>query len=644
MVQLPLMPGDDAPDRSALTHTDDGTPMPRDAAPDRSPLTHTDDGTPSIPANYSEWRDWVSASTTRNHALGEPLLDWLNEYGRSKGFQRDDADGPFDQRTDFLTFIFAKGNGFEAAMIGHIRSLISVYEVHPAPRVFGRDLAAAEDTLRAMRRGEPAIYQAVLRDPESRTYGIADLLLRSDELLRLFPDAISAADASVSASAFGDVGWHYRVIDFKFSTLHFKTQGALSETDGSKWAYMQQVYIYNRALGRLQGYEAPESFLLGRGWQQGDGRGDNAMERLGAVPQNYVSSTRGRLADSVEAACSWLRRLRTEGAAWDVIPAPSVPELRPVMGHTEDQPWHRAKQRIAAVTGDATVLWHVGAKGRDLALTQGITRWQDPACTPEALGVTGPKVAPTLAAILSINQTEDGPPMRPARVHAAEGEWRPVPPLEFFVDFETVSDLDDDFSRLPRKGGQALIFMIGCGHVEDGAWQWRAFTADALDEPSEGRIIDEWFAHMDLVKKRLDSGNPSPPRIHHWSDAEQSTLESAFNSARNRHPDSDWPHPNWFDLLGRVVRAEPIVIRGAFGFGLKTVATEMKRHGFIETSWGVGPTDGLGAMVGAWWCAGLAASEGLRLTDVALMSEIAQYNEVDCRVIWEILNHLRENH
>ena len=92
-----------------------------------------------------------------------------------------------------------------------------------------------------MRRGEPAIYQAVLRDPESRTYGIADLLLRSDELLRLFPDAISAADASVSASAFGDVGWHYRVIDFKFSTLHFKTQGALSETDGSKWAYMQQV-------------------------------------------------------------------------------------------------------------------------------------------------------------------------------------------------------------------------------------------------------------------------------------------------------------------------------------------------------------------------------------------------------------------
>ena len=69
-----------------------------------------------------------------------------------------------------------------------------------------------------------------------------------------------------------------------------------------------------------------------------------------------------------------------------------------------------------------------------------------------------------------------------------------------YVDFETVSDLADDFSRIPERGGQPLIFMIGCGHIEDGDWIFASFTADSLAEPAEARIIDEWLNH--------DAGRP----------------------------------------------------------------------------------------------------------------------------------------
>ena len=45
-----------------------------------------------------------------------------------------------------------------------------------------------------------------------------------------------------------------------------------------------QLYVYNRALGRLQGYAPPTAFLLGRGWKQTvrgvTCRGTNAFERL----------------------------------------------------------------------------------------------------------------------------------------------------------------------------------------------------------------------------------------------------------------------------------------------------------------------------------------------------------------------------
>ena len=82
-------------------------------------------------------------------------------------------------------------------------------------------------------------------------------------------------------------------------------------------------------------------------------------------------------------------------------------------------------------------------------------------------------------------------------------------------------------------------------------------------------------------------------------------------------------------------------MQGAFGFGLKAVAKAMHQHGLIETVWGDGPTDGLGAMVGAWWCHHEARRECVSMCTLGLMREIESYNEVDCRMMWEVLQYLR---
>jgi hypothetical protein len=250
---------------------------------------------------------------------------------------------------------------------------------------------------------------------------------------------------------------------------------------------------------------------------------------------------------------------------------------------------------------------------------------------------------PTLNAILDVNRSNDGPPVRPARIRAAEEEWHPEPPLEFYVDFETVEDLDDDFSCIPEKGGQPLIFMIGCGHVEDGEWRWSCFIANALTEPCEAEIIDAWFALMAAVRQRLGTDSEEPP-LFHWSHHEPTQFESAYNSAKVRHPEKDWPTPRWFDFLSQVVRSQPVAVRGALDFGLKAVAKAMHSQALIDTIWGDGPTDGLGAMTGAWVCAVEAGQRGCTLTETELMQEIARYNEVDCKVMMEIVRYLRGRH
>ena len=86
-----------------------------------------------------------------------------------------------------------------------------------------------------------------------------------------------------------------------------------------------------------------------------------------------------------------------------------------------------------------------------------------------------------------------------------------------------------------------------------------------------------------------------------------------------------------------------MTVRGAFDFSLKSIAKAMHAAGLIETTWGDGPTDGMGAMVGAWWC-DAEARTGRRLdARPRLMRDIEHYNEVDCRTMAELVAWLREN-
>ena len=136
-------------------------------------------------------------------------------------------------------------------MVEGWRGLAQVSEIgserRPAPS-FG----AAEETLARMQAGDEVIYRGVLIDRETQTFGEPDLLVRSDVLNRFFPGEISAEDAAVWAPLFGSP-WHYRVVDIKFTTLRLSIRGNL-RLEGSAPAFRAQLFIYNRALGRLQNY------------------------------------------------------------------------------------------------------------------------------------------------------------------------------------------------------------------------------------------------------------------------------------------------------------------------------------------------------------------------------------------------------
>ncbi len=586
------------------------------------------------PRTEADWLDWVPASALRNWCEGDLVLDWLDLYGDSHGFRRDDELPGYDPRFDLGSYLAEQGRRFEAWVLERLAERWPVTRVADRyPDVRSRDAVLA--TYEAIARGDPVIAGATLRDPATRTYGRVDLLLRVEVLAALSPDALAGDPETFPWAPEA----HYRVVEVKFGTLTFLKDGRLSS--GEHLAAMAQLWAYNRMLGAAQGLTPPAAYLLGRAWRQGDERGGgDPFARLGRL-DDAAAVRDGPLAEIVEEAASWVRRVRTEGAEWRVLPVPSVPELWPNLKRDRDAPWRAAKREIAERLADLTLLWRVGAAHRERAHREGVTRWDDPRCTPELLGLGG-EHGETLGRILAANRP-GAPPVQPRRITADEERWRGPAACELYVDFETVSDLAEDFDG-PRRAGETLIFQIGCGRMEDGEWRFRQFTADALSAAAELAMLEAWFAYLESLARERRLAPLADIRLFHWSPAETGQLVSNYRSAQRRHPERTFPELGWYDVLERVIRAEPVIVHGAFGFGLKAVAKALHRHGLIATSWLDGPADGAGAMAGAFTAAREARGRGVRLSDVAGMTEIARYNEVDCKVMAEVLAYLRRNH
>ena len=205
---------------------------------------------------------------------------------RRTAFIRDTDLTGYDEHLEFVPFVMRKGTEFEAAVVTSLRSEVPIITIAET-RDDIHDPATAERTYEALAEGLPIIHQGVMRDSETLTYGAPDFLIRSDVFDQLFPGHMAAGEAKAPAPELGSNSWPYVVVDAKFTTLHLLAGGQVGNS-GRAPAHKAQLYVYNRALGRLQGHTPSSAFLLGRGWEQTvegvKSRRTNAFDRLGPLP------------------------------------------------------------------------------------------------------------------------------------------------------------------------------------------------------------------------------------------------------------------------------------------------------------------------------------------------------------------------
>jgi hypothetical protein len=593
------------------------------------------------------WHNWVSATSVKNWLLSDPLIDYLEEYGFEECISKEKLDRSstttltvpkkvsttkaainiLSDTDSFLHYIMNKGIEFERSVYDYfkqrypndITTIITDYAE-------ARNPESVKSTFDAMMNGVPIIYQGVLYNDENKTYGIPDLLVRSDWLNILFLNQpVPNKDIKISAP-FLKKQYHYRVIDIKWSTLRLRADGNHLLNCNRYPAYKGQLWIYTNALGALQGYNPNVAYILGRKWCYTTCgikyNGSNRFEKLGIVD---FSSVDLEYNNKTKDAITWIKELRTHGHLWSLNP-PSRPELYPNMANYNDGEWHNVKEQLADDIKEITSLWMCGPKNRQIAHNAGIMKWTDPNCTPKMLGIKGDVVAPILSTILEVN-TNTNNNILPDIIINNEHNWQNKSKLEFFVDIEYLND-----AMLEEEKLNSLTFMLGLGYVVNNKWNYKCFVTNDLSIESEKKITNQFY---NFINKQTRSAakyfkSNEIPNIYHWS----STEYNFFNKEKKEGVVSQ--QLRWVDML-KIFKDEPIAIRGALKYGLKEISGAMHKLGYIADTWSeCDIKDGRQAMV--------LAKKYYIHRDKSIMNRITQYNESDCKSMYNIITYLRKHH
>tara|TARA_B100000886_G_scaffold251325_1_gene177366 strand:+ start:9362 stop:11710 length:2349 start_codon:yes stop_codon:yes gene_type:complete len=592
---------------------------------------------------------WIGASKTRNYSLGDPCIDYYRTYNLldindipnknvfsfdpSSKYERENKTE--DQAISFIDCLLTSGNNFEVKIINEIKKKYKKHFIEICNSYQSRNIKYYNKTLKCMEDGIPIIYQAVLYNYENKTFGSADLIIRSDFINKIVKTrTLSDEEININAPKFLKHKYHYRVIDIKNSIMHLNVDDKTIRNNNNVKPFKTQIAVYNMALEQMQGYLPDQSYILGNGWilqktvnkQQINRKSRNPFDKFGIIDFNQKDS---EYYDTANYALEWLKLIQNNSNKLIHNP-PNDPRLYPNMCNSYDGIYHKIKQQIAEEIDEITCIWQCGKQNREIAHSKNIYSWKDPNCTAEILGFSGNKIKKMIDKMLGFNR--DGKSNININIIDHNNlNWRSED-LTFYVDFETISSFLltlNDKSNINVDGD--FLFMIGVGWKEpnDDKWNYDCIYANDVSLNEEKRIVGLFINKINDLNTKFSANG----KLVHWSQAEN----IIFRKVCNRH--NIFKSLNWFDLLG-FFKENEILILGALNFSLKTIAKAMNKHGMIESIWEDDITNGLDAMFFSW-------KEYLKnnnITQSGIFKNIIKYNEIDCKTTFEILQYLKINH
>ena len=159
--------------------------------------------------------------------------------------------------------------------------------------------------------------------------------------------------------------------------------------------------------------------------------------------------------------------------------------------------------------------------------------------------------------------------------------------------------------------------MIGIGWYNENGWNYKTFITKDLTLKEEENILIQF---SNFIKSKNN------PKLYYWSAEKQIYNKKKLSLNETL---------NWCDLL-KLFLNEPIVLKDCFNYKLKNIANTMYKNNMIDTVLESNCNSGLNSMI--------QINDYFTFKDENILKDVLKYNEFDCKVLWEIVNYLRQNH
>lgn len=597
--------------------------------------------------------EWVTPSKLRDWFKNEPLLSWLKRNTIKEKSVFYEAN-----RKNYSKFLIHRGHKFERSVYTYLSNTYKddiIFINDPfIDNTYGSPINKVIDTFNALKKGIPIIIEATLYNPQNKTYGNADLLIRVDYISKIFNETkLNKNDIKIKANNINQI--HYCVIDIKSRMLELSSDGFWfkGSCKGSiESAFKAQLGIYTQALGYLQGYRPNYAYILGTGYKytkmKMEYRSNNSLDRLGKIEFNSRDS---KILDYIPMAINWYRRLCKDGHNWTIYPKPCISELYPNMSNKEDAPFHYLKRKLADNIKEITQIRNCSVKHRENAHKHSIYSWNNPKLTPEILGFN--KITKNgrksiqykqVKAILNTNRDTSEQIIFPKILKGNNMfNWLEKYTNDLYIDFEDTNlSFLDNFNNYPYVDSGQILFMIGIYYTTgvDNNKKYINFVSNDVSMEGEQIILRKWFEFM---QNNLDPNQII--RIFHYSHHER----TFFNKLKDKYIDlynefkSTLNRIQWVDIYKDIFLDNLICIKGALDWSLKSIAYNMKEHGLITAGWDKNSlcNNGAQANILAVHCHNEAYRLNISMNQLPLMKDTINYNKVDCETIMEIVECLR---
>ena len=539
------------------------------------------------------FKKYPDFSVFKNHILKDPILDWY-EINHEK-YDKDDESG-------YKKFISHHSDNYKLELLKKIRDL-SGLDI-PLKTSFGLTKKLIYDK-------SPLILQGILMHKDDY-YVDCDIIIRYDLFRKIFPKINNLPFHILCKDK------DYLLINTSYSTLHFKVDLKDVSNEGVLFYKKCKLFSFREVFYELTD-NISHCFILGK---------DYYYKKTLLPNDEFIAKVNinENLSNSIDKAKEWIYTLKNEINKMDLLPEPTHPELYPNMNNKESD-WENEKIKLAEKIKEITLIWNISYDERCDFLKKNIKKWDDPKLLKE---LKESKKKNIQERMIHMNQQKEI--LLYPRKNISYGFQKILNNVdENNIYFDVESFLSFDEKKDPsfqQKNDNPILGILG--YIYNDVFY--NHTIDKFSKNDEKRIVKAFSDHLNKISK-----NKKPINIYHWGHAENRYMDYIHDEFSM----ISFPSYNLINVLDHF-RLEPIIVQGIFKFGLKTVGKALYENNLINTTWGDND-NGLDSMI-LFKEICMKNTQNIPLKRFLDIKEIIDYNETDCKVLYEIVELLRNKY